>query len=200
MQGWITDTIANLGYWGIGLLMLLENLFPPIPSELIMPLAGFTIAQGKMEFLPVIMAGLIGSLLGAIPWYYLGKLIGEENIYKLINKYGKWLQLNDQDLDKAQHWFNKYGELTVLFGRLIPGVRTLISLPAGLKNMWLVSFLFYSLIGSAIWVSLLTIAGYFLGNNYHLVEDYLAPISKVVFGLIIAMIILWVWKRKNSSK
>jgi membrane protein DedA with SNARE-associated domain len=175
MTEWIINTMTSLGYVGIGLLMFLENLFPPIPSELIMPLAGFTIAQGKLNFFLAVLAGVVGTMLGALPWYYAGKLVGEQRLRRLVNRYGKWLTLSSKDLDKANAWFRRHGAKTVLFCRLVPGVRTLISLPAGINQMSIALFLLYSTIGTTLWVTLLTALGYFLGNNYELVEVYLAP-------------------------
>lgn len=199
MTEWITNTITSLGYLGIGLLMFLENLFPPIPSELIMPLAGFTVAKGRMELAPVILAGVIGTILGALPWYYVGKLVGEDNLKRLADKYGKWISVSSRDIEKADNWFEKHGEKAVLLCRLVPGVRTLISLPAGISSMPLVPFLIYSTIGTALWVSLLTIAGYALGGNYKIVEEYLGPVSKIVFvGLVVAFVVWVVNKRKKK--
>ena len=199
MTEWITNTITSLGYLGIGLLMFLENLFPPIPSELIMPLAGFTVAKGRMELAPVILAGVIGTILGALPWYYVGKLVGEDNLKQLADKYGKWISVSSRDIDKADNWFDKHGEKAVLLCRLVPGVRTLISLPAGISGMPLVPFLIYSTIGTALWVSLLTFAGYALGDNYELVDEYLGPVSKIVFvGLVVAFVVWVVNKRKKK--
>lgn len=199
MTEWITQTMASLGYLGIGLLMFLENLFPPIPSELIMPLAGFTIAQGKMSFIPAVLAGIIGTMVGALPWYYAGQLVGERRLRRLADRYGKWLTISSKDIDKANRWFNRHGAKTVLFCRLIPGVRTLISLPAGINRMPIALFLLYSTIGTALWVTLLTALGYFLGRNYSLVELYLAPVSKLVLlGLIIAFVV-WIILRKRRK-
>jgi len=189
----------SLGYLGIGLLMFLENLFPPIPSELIMPLAGFTIAQGKMEFTPVILAGVVGTMLGALPWYYLGKLVGEENLKRLANKYGKWISVSSRDIEKADNWFDKRGEKAVFFGRLVPGVRTLISLPAGISGMQLVPFLLYSTLGTTLWVVLLTYSGYLLGNNYHIVEEYIGPVSKIVFVALIVAFVVWIIRKKKYN-
>jgi membrane protein DedA with SNARE-associated domain len=200
MQEWITNTMTSLGYVGIGLLMFLENLFPPIPSELIMPLAGFTIYQGKMEFVPAIAAGVIGTVLGAFPWYYVGKLIGEENIKRLANKYGKWISVSARDIDRAHNWFTKHGEQAVFFGRLVPGVRTLISLPAGIEKMPLLPFLLYSTIGTTLWVSLLTFVGFKLGTHYELVEEYLGPVSKIVFVLLIVAFVVWVVLKNKKTK
>ncbi|MBW4582358.1 MAG: DedA family protein [Tildeniella nuda ZEHNDER 1965/U140] len=198
MTEWITNTMTSLGYWGIGLLMFLENLFPPIPSELIMPLAGFTIAQGKLNFFFAVLAGVIGTMLGALPWYYAGKLIGEPRIRRLADRYGKWLTLSGKDIDKANRWFNRHGAKTVLFCRLIPGIRTLISLPAGINQMPIALFLLYSTVGTTLWVLLLTALGYFLGSNYSLVEVYLAPVAKLVLlGLIVAFAVWAVQRRRH---
>lgn len=197
MTEWITNTMTSLGYWGIGLLMFLENLFPPIPSELIMPLAGFTIAQGKLNFFLAVLAGVVGTMLGALPWYYAGKLIGEPRLRRLADRYGKWLTLSGKDIDKANRWFNRHGAKTVLFCRLIPGIRTLISLPAGINRMPIALFLLYSTVGTTLWVFLLTALGYFLGNNYSLVEVYLAPVAKLVLLGFIVAFVLWAVQRKR---
>lgn len=200
MLDWIASTINFLGYWGIVLLMFLENLFPPIPSELIMPLAGFTTTQGKLSITFVIVAGTVGSLLGALMWYYIGKSFGEKRLKRWANRYGKWLTISAEDIDKSKKWLKKYGGLAVFFGRIIPGVRTFISVPAGLDNMHLVPFLFYSTIGSALWVALLTFTGYVLGQNYHLVEKYLGPISSFIIIALIVGFGFWVIKRKREAK
>ena len=200
MTEWITNTMLSLGYLGIGLLMFLENLFPPIPSELIMPLAGFTIAQGKLHFLPAVLAGVIGTMLGALPWYYAGKLVGERRLRRLADRYGKWLTLSSKDIDKANRWFNQHGGKTVLFCRLIPGIRTLISLPAGINQMPIALFLLYSTVGTTLWVVLLTALGYFLGSNYSLVEVYLAPISKLVLVGLVVTFIGWAVQRKRQQR
>lgn len=199
MTEWITSTMNSLGYLGIGLLMFLENLFPPIPSELIMPLAGFTISQGKMEFTPVILAGVVGTMVGALPWYYVGKLVGEENLKRLANKYGKWISVSSRDIEKADNWFDKHGDKAVFFGRLVPGIRTLISLPAGISGMHLVPFLLYSTLGTFLWVGFLTYAGYLLGNKYDVIENYIGPVSKIVFVALIVAFIVWV-VRKTKTK
>lgn len=195
MVEWITNTMNSLGYWGIGLLMFLENLFPPIPSELIMPLAGFTVARGDMEFAPVIVAGVLGTVLGALPWYYAGKILGEQRLKKLADRYGRWLTISSKDITKAKSWFDKQGGKAVFICRLVPGVRTLISLPAGISRMPLVPFLLYSTLGTLLWVGLLTYAGYVLGDNYELVDEYLGPISKIVLASLIFAFIIFVVKR-----
>lgn len=200
MVEWITNTMNSLGYWGIGLLMFLENLFPPIPSELIMPLAGFTIAQGEMQFAPVIVAGVLGTVLGALPWYYTGKILGEQRLKSLADRYGKWLTVSSKDITKATSWFDKHGGKAVFFCRLVPGVRTLISLPAGISRMPLIPFLFLSTLGTLLWVSLLTYAGYVLGDNYEVVDQYLGPVSKIVVASLVFAFIIWIVQRNLRRK
>lgn len=200
MKEWILETMTALNYWGIGLLMFAENLFPPIPSELIMPLAGFTVSQGKMSFVPAVLAGVIGTIIGALPWYYAGKLVGEERLKALADKYGKWITVSSQDIDKVTRWFHRYGNKAVLIGRLVPGIRTLISLPAGLSNMPLVPFLIYSTLGTTMWVMLLTFLGFVLGDNYELVDEYLAPVSKIVLVFLIVAFIAWVVIKQKKAK
>ncbi len=185
----------SLGYLGIGLLMFLENIFPPIPSELIMPLAGFTVAQGKLNFGMVILAGVLGTVLGALPWYYAGKILGEQRLKSWADRYGRWLTISSKDIDRADRWFDKHADKAVFFCRLVPGIRTLISLPAGISGMHLVPFLLYSTLGTLLWVSLLTYAGYVLGDNYELVEKYLAPVSKIVLITLVIGFIIWLVRR-----
>lgn len=191
----------SLGYLGIGLLMFLENLFPPIPSELIMPLAGYTatLPNTQIQVIPAIAAGVIGTILGAIPWYYAGLILGQNRLQLLAGRYGKWIGISGEDIEKSVNWFQKHGAKAVLFGRLVPGIRTLISIPAGISKMPVIPFFLYSTIGTIGWVTLLTYAGYFLGKNYKLVENYIDVISKVVvFGVLLAIaafIGYRLWKR-----
>ncbi|MFM7439449.1 MAG: DedA family protein [Snowella sp.] len=193
---WIPNVMNQLGYWGIGLLMFLENLFPPIPSELIMPLAGFTVAKEQMDFIPVIIAGVVGTIVGAFPWYYIGKFISEERLEHLADKYGKWISVTSKDIKKANNWFNEHGGKAVFFCRLVPGVRTLISLPAGINNMPLIPFTLYSTLGTTIWVTFLTFLGYKLGDNYELVDEYLGPVSKIILAIIVIFFILWIVRKQ----
>jgi membrane protein DedA with SNARE-associated domain len=202
MVEWITNTINSLGYVGIGFLMFMENLFPPIPSELIMPLAGFTAAQGEMNVFYAVLAGVIGTVLGALPWYFAGIFLGGDRLKAWADRYGKWLGISSKEMDEATKWFLKHGSKTVLLCRLVPGVRTLISIPAGTCNMPLIPFLLYSTVGTLAWVSLLTAAGYLLGDNYELVEVYIGPLSKLIVGSLLVAFIIWVVinRRKQNSK
>ena len=204
MNAWITDTMDSLGYLGIGLLMFLENLFPPIPSELIMPFAGYTatLPNSQIQVIPAIAVGVIGTIVGAIPWYYAGLLLGQQRLQLLAERYGKWIGVSSDDIEKSVYWFQKHGAKAVLFGRLVPGIRTLISIPAGISKMSIGPFFLYSTIGTVGWISLLTYAGYFLGKNYELVEKYIDVISKVVVVIVLIAIASFIGYRiyKRSRK
>ena len=200
MVDWIVEIVNTLGYVGILTLTCLENLFPPIPSEVIIPLAGFVATKGELHLPNVILAGTIGSLLGCLPWYYAGKTISKNRLKSFFDRHGKWLFLSGEDIDKAEAWFNKHGTSAVFFCRLVPGVRTLISLPAGLHHMKLLPFLFFSALGTAIWTGLLAYLGYILGSNYYLVEKYVGIGSKIVLVSIIVAIIFWIVRRQRNPK
>ncbi|MGL5076972.1 MAG: DedA family protein [Waterburya sp.] len=194
----IVNTVNSLGYLGIALLMALENIIPPIPSELIMPLAGFTVDQGKLNFALVVIAGTVGSVLGSTPWYFLGKYWGLKRTKQIADNYGKWLGLSGEDVDKAEIWFDRRGYIATAIGRVIPGIRTYISLPAGISKMPLLPYLIYSTLGSVVWISLLTTAGYIFGANYEKVGTYLKPISIIVLISILAITIYVIIKKRRA--
>lgn len=185
MFEFIVDVLGSAGYLGVFFLMALENIFPPIPSELIMPFAGFVVARGDLGLVGVLLAGTAGSVLGTLPWYYAGKAFGHERLRRMAARWGQWLTVTPDELDKALATFDKHGVKAVLFGRLIPAIRTLISIPAGIARMRLLPFLAWSTIGSLVWCSILTGAGFVLEANYEAVATYVDPVSKVVLGLII---------------
>lgn len=185
------DIVSQGGYLGVFLLMLAENVFPPIPSELIMPLAGFVSARGDLNIVLVILAGTAGSVAGALPWYYAGALFGRDRLKRMANRYGRWLTVSSVDIDVASLWFARHGAAAVFFGRLIPAIRTLISVPAGIVSMPLLPFLAYSTLGSLIWTALLAVTGYLLQSQYELVEQYVDPVSK---GVLIAVIAIYVYR------
>jgi membrane protein DedA with SNARE-associated domain len=184
MIDWITG-FQKMGNIGIALLMFVENVFPPIPSEVIMPLAGFSAARGERNLVIVIIAGSIGSLLGALAWYYIGKSLGAEKLKRWSTKHGRWLTVSAGEIDVACAWFNRHGGKAVFIGRLIPAVRTLISIPAGIAGMPLAPFLLYSLAGTVLWTALLAVAGYFLESQYDKVADWVNPVSNLFIGLIV---------------
>tara|TARA_Y100001968_G_scaffold5247_1_gene4639 strand:- start:456 stop:1112 length:657 start_codon:yes stop_codon:yes gene_type:complete len=183
------ETNQWIGYGAILLAMFLENLIPPIPSELIMPLGGFYISQGQLDFLPVVLAGLIGTVIGALPWYGLGRLVNEEKLEQWVKNNGRWIGINPQELARSRKWFNRYGVSLVFWGRLVPGIRTLISVPAGVELMRMPPFLIWTTAGSLIWTLFLTTTGYILGDNYANIEKWITPfasIFKTIFILIIS--------------
>jgi membrane protein DedA with SNARE-associated domain len=165
--------------------MALENIFPPIPSEMIMPFAGFVASQGDLNFIGVLLAGTAGSVAGALPWYYAGKLLGRERLKRFAAKHGRWLTVSPKEVDKSIEKFESHGKLTVLIGRLIPAVRTLISVPAGIAEMPLVTFLAYTTAGSLIWSGVLAGAGLLLQKNYAEVSGYVDPAAKTVVAIIV---------------
>ena len=197
---WIQGLMTNLGYPGVALLMFLENVFPPIPSELIMPLAGFTAGTGNLSFAGVVIAGALGSLVGQLPLYFLGRWVGEDKLVTWANHYGKWLALSGTDVRKADDWFDRHGPKAVFFARLVPGLRSLISIPAGLSEMSLVPFLLYSALGTGLWALLLAGVGALLGENYELVDTYLGPVGLIVLGGLLVAAIIWVVRRRSKHK
>ena len=186
MFDFITNFLEKSGYLGVFLLMALENIFPPIPSELIMPFAGFVAARGDLNVVGVLVAGTAGSIAGALPWYWGARKYGKERLKKFADRHARWMTVGSKDIDKAIDAFDRHGRSVVLFGRLIPAIRTLISVPAGLACMSWGRFLLYSTIGSLAWTAILTGAGYLLESNYEQVGKYIDPISKGIFGILLA--------------
>ncbi len=196
----IVEIVSALGYVGVFLLMLLENIFPPIPSELIMPLAGFVAARGDLNFIAVILVGTAGSVVGALPWYYAGAKLGQKRMSHFAERWGHWLTLSPEDVDKASEWFDRHGKGAVFFGRLIPAVRTLISVPAGIAGMSMTKFLIYSTLGSLIWTALLALAGYLLESQYQKVSEYLNPVSTAIVVLMVLYYLYRLIRQRFASK
>ncbi len=182
----IVGIVKASGYFGIALLMLLENLFPPIPSELIMPMAGFTAARGDLDLRLVVLAGAVGSTAGALFWYEVGRWIGKERLKRFAARHGRWLTLEPAGIDRAEEWFRRYAGGAVFFGRLVPAVRTLISVPAGVAEMPLGRFMAYSTLGTTMWSAFLAGAGYLLESRYQQFSSFLNGASNAVVGLILA--------------
>lgn len=185
MFDWISGVIEQMGYFGIAFLMFAENVFPPIPSELIMPLAGFNAARGDMNVFGVFIAGVVGTLAGAYLWYWIGYKVGSGRIRRLAAKYGRWLTVSPEEFDVAQEWFDRHGGMAVFFGRLLPTVRTFISVPAGMVPMNVLRFVVFTTAGTAFWTAFLTGAGYLLESQYERVQSWLNPVSTaVVLGIL----------------
>ena len=200
MVEWVTHVVESAGYWGIGLLMFLENIFPPIPSEAIMPLGGFASGRGDLSFLGVVIAGTLGSILGQLPIYYLGYALGQERLERWVDRYGKWFAVSGADVATAAGWFDRHGGRAVFLGRFIPAVRTLISLPAGVRRMNLGKFLLYSTVGMGVWAAALAYLGRLLGSNWTRIGDFVGPAGYVVLGLIAAAAVGFVVWRKAKRK
>ena len=189
MFDWITGIIEGLGYLGVLVLTFLENLFPPIPSEIVIPLAGFVAANGELRLDVVIAAGTAGSLIGAGFWYAIGRQIGEHRLRAWVERSGKWLTLSVADLDRAQEWFTRRGRMAVLVGRLIPGVRTLVSLPAGFTGMALGPFLLSSAIGTLLWTTALAYAGVALQARYTVIGEYMDAVTNAVLVVGLGLLV-----------
>ena len=187
MFEWVVGFVEGGGYLGVFLLMFLENLFPPIPSEVIMPLAGFAAARGSMSIWGVLVSGAAGAVLGALFWYYVGIWLGNGRVEWLIRRYGRILTLTLDELEQAREWFRWRAHWAVFLGRLMPTIRTLISVPAGVTPMPLGPFLFWTTLGTSIWTSMLAVAGYLLESQFEVVQGWIDPISKGVVILIVAV-------------
>lgn len=179
-----------LGYGAIALVMLLENVIPPIPSEVVMPLAGFLIQQGKLQLVPAVLAGLIGTVLGAWFWYGIGRLINEQRLEHWLANHGRWFGLRAEDLARSRRWFNRHGVAVVFWGRIIPGVRTFVSLPAGIELMPQPLFLAWTTAGSLLWLLFLTLAGKALGAGYAQVEGLIKPFSRILVGAVTGALVV----------
>ncbi|HWQ11148.1 MAG TPA: DedA family protein [Roseiflexaceae bacterium] len=183
----IRDMIAAMGYPGIALVMLLENLVPPIPSELVMPFAGFLVAEGRLRFAGVVAAGTAGAVLGALVLYGVGMRAGEPLVRRMVRRYGRWITVSEHDLDRALATFGRHGDAIVFFGRLVPMVRSLISLPAGMRRMPLGRFLLLTALGSAVWNTALAYAGLTLGQNWETVLSFLSRYQQLTRVLLAAL-------------
>ena len=199
MFEWITGLVSRFGYAGVGLLMFLENVFPPIPSELIMPLAGFVARRGQLDVWLTIVAGTFGSIVGATAWYVLARRLGERRLREWIDRHGRWIALSGDDIDRSARWFERHGPLAVTLGRLVPGVRTLISMPAGIARMGVVPFLLCSAIGTAVWTAGLTYAGYIVGARYQRVTAAMDVATWIILGLFIVAYLRRVIRRGRAN-
>lgn len=186
MFDWIASTIERLGYLGIAGLTLLENIVPPIPSEVVVPMAGYVAAKGALNFWLVVAAAAAGALAGAAGWYYAARSIGDKRLRAWVDAHGHWVTLECDDIDRAQRWFDKHGTWAVLVGRLVPGVRTFISVPAGFAGMAATPFILYSALGTIVWTLALAWAGTVLEHNFEKVGDSINLVSNVLLGLFVA--------------
>ncbi|WP_160120018.1 DedA family protein [Rhodovarius lipocyclicus] len=202
MINWITDTIASMGLTGVFLLMFAENVFPPIPSEMIMPFAGFSAARGQMSLIGAILAGVLGTVLGNAIWFEAARAFGLRRSRALCEKFGRWVGVEAQDLDDAQAALQRMGPWAVFLGRMMPGIRTLISVPAGIIEMPRLQFYVLTMLGSSLWIGALTVLGWWLEDRFGVVETWLDPLSKPLV-LVMALACLWpiwhAWRRRRKG-
>lgn len=199
MQEFILSMMDKFGYLGVFALIAIENIFPPIPSEVILLFGGFMTTNTSLNVVFMIIAATLGSLLGAIVLYYIGKIFNKERLKRIVSgKVGKVLRLKEKDIDKADEWFDNKGNITVFFCRFVPIVRSLISIPAGMSEMPMLKFLIYTIVGSAIWNTILVYAGALLGDNWPIVAQILSRYSKLILIIIILFIVVKIYiKRKK---
>jgi membrane protein DedA with SNARE-associated domain len=198
MLPWIAHLVGALNYWGVAILMAIENVFLPLPSELIMPLAGFLTANGSMTLAGVIVAGTTGSVLGALPLYYAGRALGEERPERWVERYGRWTLLRGKDLERASARFSGHSFVDVIIAQMLPGVRGLISIPAGVARMNVGLFLLANLIGTLVWCAVLAVAGRILGANFTKIHKFLGPVGWTILGVLIIAIGVWAIVRKRK--
>jgi membrane protein DedA with SNARE-associated domain len=190
--GWVVDLMETLGAPGVGLAIALENVFPPLPSEVFLPLAGFAAARGELSLVAAIGWTTLGSVVGALVLYGIGAALGRERLRAIVDRMPL---VNLNDVDKAEEWFARHGPKAVFFGRMVPLVRSMISVPAGVERMSAPLFLALTAAGSLIWNSAFVLAGYLLGENWHVVESYVGIISKLVLAALVLAVVVFAARR-----
>jgi membrane protein DedA with SNARE-associated domain len=183
---WVQDVIEQLGYLGVALLVVLENVFPPIPSEIVLPFAGFVAQQGSYSVVLMILAATVGSVIGALIMYWIAAIIGDERLHAFTRRFGKWVQIREADLTRAEEWFDRHAMSAVLVGRCVPLIRSVVSIPAGFRRMKLIPYIAYTFLGSLVWNIALVGAGAVLGENWERVEPVVATFQWIVIVVILA--------------
>lgn len=200
MEQWILNVMQQLGYWGIMILMFLDNVIPPIPSEVIMPSAGYTASQGHLNIIGVILAGCIGSLLAAALLYWLGSKCPNEKIFHFCDRYGKYIGIKGHDMQQALDWFEQRGHNIVLFGRMMPAIRSLISVPAGMSGMPFAKFILYSTLGTIPWTTFLALVGYYVGQNKALMTQIFSQFGYFILSIVAIVLSYFLWKKYQKNK
>jgi membrane protein DedA with SNARE-associated domain len=195
---WVQNVIAAMGYPGIAGLIALEGVFPLVPSELILPLAGSLAARGQLALPLLLLAAVLGSLASASLLYAIARWGGEPLIGRLLDRWGRWIMMSRDDLDNTRAWFNRRGHIMVLFGRFTPGLRTLISVPAGLTAMPYPKFALYTALGSSVWNGGLLVAGWLLGENWPRVQGWVAPIAPLIYLTLLILVAVFFWRRYSA--
>jgi len=186
---WATDVVERLGYLGVAMLVALENVFPPIPSEVVLGLAGYTAARGDASLVGMIIAATVGSVVGALALYGLAAAVGPVRVRAITIRYGGWIGFSEHDLDRAEVWFDRRSRSAVLVCRCVPLIRSLISIPAGFRRMPLGAFTLFTLLGSLVWNTLLIVAGYVLAEQWDKLLDYTEPFQYLVLTIIGVLVV-----------
>lgn len=189
IAAWVQDVIERLGAVGVALLVVLENVFPPIPSEIVLPFAGFVAQRGDGSVIVMIVAATIGAVVGALILYGVAAIIGPERLSAFIARFGRWFGVKPSDLQRAEQWFDRHAVAAVLLGRCVPLIRSVVSVPAGFRRMNIVPFVLYTALGSAIWNTALIGAGAILGDQWERVEPYVATLQYVVIAAIVVFVV-----------
>ena len=199
---WAENIIRTMGYPGLYLVMFLENIFPPIPSEVILPLAGSLTLTGEFTIPMITIVGMLGSLTGAFVFYGLGKWLGESRVRELVAKFGKFALLSTDDLDRSLEWFDKYDDWVIFFSRMVPIVRSLISIPAGIASMNFAKFSLFTILGTALWSFVLSFGGRLLGEQWPLIADFINTYQNVVLVVAVVAVVFFVVYRllKKTKK
>ncbi len=197
---WVQDVIESLGYLGVALLVIAENLFPPIPSEIVLPFAGFVARRGDGSVVVMVVASTVGSVVGALVLYAIAAAIGPERIHTFVVRFGKWFGVKESDMVRAEEWFDRRSNVAVLVGRCVPLIRSLVSIPAGFRRMQFVPFVVLTAVGSAVWNVALIGAGAALGDQWDVVGDYVGIFQWVVILAILVVVARFVVQRIQSKK
>lgn len=199
LGAWVTDVVESLGYAGIAVLLLLETIFPPLPSEGVLPLAGFLSGRGRLWFPGVVLAATAGSMAGALLLYAASRMLGAERVRGLVRRYGRFVLLREADLDRALGWFERHGRAAVFLGRLVPMVRSLVSVPAGLEHMPVGQFALYTFAGSALWNSALVGLGWAVGDRWQVVQRYVQVFGYVTLAALVAALVRFIVRRRAND-
>lgn len=197
MDELIKNFLEDFGAVGIAVLMLVENIFPPLPSEVVMPWAGYAVSKGRISAVAAVLAGSVGSFAGALFWYFVGKRIGKDRLLRWVERHGAWLTLTTSDIQRTDDWFDRWGGWAVLFCRMVPGIRTFISVPAGFAEMEPVRFSVCTAIGTVLWTALLTGAGWWLADQHGSLAKPLSWVSWIVIG---GLFLSWLWRLVRQQR
>lgn len=195
---WVESVIESLGYLGVALLVILENVFPPIPSEIVLPFAGFVAQRGDASVVAMVLSATVGAVIGALILYGIAAVIGPERLAAFVSRFGRWFGVKPSDLVRAEQWFDRHAAAAVLLGRCVPLVRSVVSIPAGFRRMKLLPFVLYTAVGSAVWNTALVGAGAVLGAQWDRVEQWVGLFQYVVIVAILAFVIRFAVKKLRS--